>query len=556
MNPTNPNQNYFSSGATFNTAIPNSSTTIDASTMSASPQKLNLSGNPTPTDYNATIGAIPTFESITQNVTDTPEATKLKNSQSTLEKLMSSLTGKTAAQQQAEQQTGVTDYTKQLTDLNSQITSLKNEALAIPLQQENDILNRGITTKAGLAPLTMAKQRENAIKSLTLNSLAETLRGNLSTAQAAADKAVALQFDPVEQEIKIAQQQIENNMAFFTAAEKRRADLQSLQLNERQRLLDNAKADKTTVYNIGSQLAQFGVDNETIQKVLSASSPEEALAYAGSKLQSPEAKMKLESLRLDNVLTKSKIASENYKLSLLKEYGGLTPDEYAKKLKEEKKSIDDAKTESEKQYLQGQALNSKITLLGTVLDSNAIDSVVGPSAFARGAKSIKGEVGRIVGGVIAGGAAGSLFAGVGAIPGAIIGGAAAGLQGSKDYFTGSSDKLVGQVEQFISKEFLQNLIDVKAQGATFGALQKTEQDALTAAASFIGQRRIYSGKGEDRQVVGYDMSEADFKRELQTIKDLTQKAQERATGSSFSPEDQQLLDKAFSSQNSPANYFQ
>lgn len=555
MNPTNPNQNYFSSGATFNTAIPNSSTTIDASTMSASPQKLNLSGNPTPTDYNSTISAIPTFESITQNVTDTPEATKLKNSQSTLEKLMSSLTGKTAVQQQAEQQTGVTDYTKQLTDLNSQITTIKNEATAIPMQLQNEVQGRGVTT-GGLAPIQTGQLRTNAIKALTLNSLAETLRGNLSTAQAAADKAVALQFDPIEQEIKIAQQQIENNMAFFTAAEKRRADLQSLQLNERQRLLDNAKADKATVYNIGSQLAQFGVDNETIQKVLSASSPEEALAYAGSKLQSPEAKMKLESLRLDNVLTKSKIASENYKLSLLKEYGGLTPDEYAKKLKEEKKSIDDAKTESEKQYLQGQALNSKITLLGTVLDSNAIDSVVGPSAFARGAKSIKGEVGRILGGAIAGGTAGSLFAGVGAIPGAIIGGAAAGLQGSKDYFTGSSDKLVGQVEQFISKEFLQNLIDVKAQGATFGALQKTEQDALTAAASFIGQRRIYSGKGEDRQVVGYDMSEADFKRELQTIKELTQKAQERATGSSFSPEDQQLLDKAFGSENSPANYFQ
>ena len=97
--------------------------------------------------------------------------------------------------------------------------------------------------------------------------------------------------------------------------------------------------------------------------------------------------------------------------------------------------------------------------------------------------------------------------------------------------TGQKQNFIGDVEQMISKEFLQNLIDVKAQGATFGALQKAEQDALTQSATKIGNWRITEGSGEDRKVVGYNASEKDFKAEIDKITGLAKKSYIVAGGS-------------------------
>ena len=326
------------------------------------------------------------------------------------------------------------------------------------------------------------------------------------------------------------------------------ADVQSVT-----KAISISEADKTYIRGIATTASENGADEDVVQQIISARTPEEAILLAGVHLQDPTVKLKFESLRLGNILAKAQINKAEYELSLLKEYGGLSPIEYKKALKEEQAEIEKTKTDEEKTRLQAVALDKKITLLDMVLDSSAIDSVVGPSAFSRAATGPLGFTGRLVAGGLAGGAvgagAGAFAGGVGAIPGAIggalIGGFGTALQGSVDYFTGDADRLVGQVEQFISKEFLENLIAVKAQGATFGALQKTEQDALTAAATFIGQRKIYTGKGDDKQVVGYDMSESDFKKELETIQDLTRKAYERATGKAFTSDEQKLLDGAF-----------
>lgn len=294
------------------------------------------------------------------------------------------------------------------------------------------------------------------------------------------------------------------------------ADVQNVQ-----KAIAISDADKKYIRDLGKMAGENGADRETIDNILQAQTPEIAMSFASDFLRSPEAKAELESMRLDQSLKKAQINKTLYELELLQQYGGLSPKEYANLLKEEQKEIEQAETESEQRILQGEALEKKIILLDSVLDSNAIDSVVGPSFLARRPTSVTGFVGRLA---------------IGGLP---------ALQGVKDYFTGDADRLVGQVEQFISKEFLDNLINVKAQGATFGALQKSEQDALTAAATFIGQRKIYTGKGEDRQVVGYDMSEKDFRKELKTIQDMTRKAYERATGKKFTTEEENLLNKYY-----------
>lgn len=521
---------------------------IDASGLSATQLgQTSISIPPTKTLPNAeNLGNYLAPETgAVNNAVSQAEAQKAGNVDN-LKSLFSQISGKASDQQAMEQASGLPDLTKQLNEASNQFritaaeqNQLIQEAGMIPLQQQQDILNRGITTTGGLAPLQASKLRENAIKQYTVTSkglfqqaLIANLKGDIATAQDAVQKSIDYKYKPLEDELAFTKDVLINlDNQNLERADKKQLQVAQQNLDERKRLLDNQKEEDKAIQKIALDLSSFGVDNATIQQVANAKTVDEAIALAGSKLQDPEAKLRLESLRLDHILTKSQINKSNYELQLLKEYGGLTPTQYADKLKEEKKAIDEAKDDQEKARLQGIALNKQVTLLDSVLNSNAIDSVVGPNVFSRASGTVKGEIGRFV---------------LGGLP---------ALQGVKDYFTGSTDRLIGQTEQFISAEFLKNLIDVKAQGATFGALQKSEQDALTAAATYIGQRRVYSGKGEDKQVTGYDMSETDFKKELKTIQDLTRKAYERATGKSFDESEQAELDKMFNSQPVPSQYY-
>lgn len=107
-----------------------------------------------------------------------------------------------------------------------------------------------------------------------------------------------------------------------------------------------------------------------------------------------------------------------------------------------------------------------------------------------------------------------------------VGAVGLGRVGIVDAF-GAKDEFIGKVEQLISQEFLDKLIDTKGKGATFGALTKPEQDALTAAATAIGFWRVTDDNGK---VVGYDIDETSFKEELGTLLTLAQKAESQERG--------------------------
>lgn len=156
-------------------------------------------------------------------------------------------------------------------------------------------------------------------------------------------------------------------------------------------------------------------------------------------------------------------------------------------------------------------MNSAVRTSGlTRTGAGKIGTALASTAAGAGAGSLAGPIGTLVGGVA--GLVGGLYA------------------GSPAEITGERQNFIAGVEQLISKEFLDNLIAVKAQGATFGALQKAEQDALTQAASKIGFWRTTSGTGESRQVTGYNINETEFVTELNKIKSLAQTAYERAGG--------------------------
>lgn len=170
-----------------------------------------------------------------------------------------------------------------------------------------------------------------------------------------------------------------------------------------------------------------------------------------------------------------------------------------------------------------EALNSKILQIDNIINSSALSAVVGPNIAARGLPSVGSVFTKTLAGAGVGAAAGAPFAGIGAIPGA-LGGAALGFGTSAaqaiPYFSGAAQNFIGDVDQLSSKEFIDNLINVKGQGATFGALTEKEGMALRDAATKLNNWKIADSSGK---TIGYNIDEASFVTELNRIKELAQK---------------------------------
>jgi hypothetical protein len=81
------------------------------------------------------------------------------------------------------------------------------------------------------------------------------------------------------------------------------------------------------------------------------------------------------------------------------------------------------------------------------------------------------------------------------------------------WITGGRADFVAQVEQLRGELTLDNLINAKARGATFGALSDSELRILANSASKLGSWAIE----DEGKVIGYKVSEEAFKRELDKI---------------------------------------
>ena len=186
--------------------------------------------------------------------------------------LLASLSGRTQAEQNAQEQAGVNietqnvnKITEQLLGLNSQASQLNRESQAIPLQVQQEVIGRGVTD-AGIAPIQTARLRDNAIKALSIAQQSDiaqaSLQGSSMRLQQAKDKAqqiVDLQFKPKEELITALKTQYDLNKDYLSSVDKKRSE--SLQLNikrqeeELQARKENAKAISDMVVNASAQNA-------------------------------------------------------------------------------------------------------------------------------------------------------------------------------------------------------------------------------------------------------------------------------------------------------------
>lgn len=177
----------------------------------------------------------------------------------------------------------------------------------------------------------------------------------------------------------------------------------------------------------------------------------------------------------------------------------------------------------------------KINQIDAIMNSPALSSVVGSNFLSRG------TFGNVATGALAGagiGAYGGTVVGtavpivgniIGGIGGGILGGIAGGLAGgaTTPQFSGQAQNFISNVEQLSNQEFINKLINAKAQGATFGALNEQEGTALRNASTRLNNWAIKDSSGK---VVGYDIDEASFLQELNKIKTLAQKGIAKAGG--------------------------
>lgn len=152
----------------------------------------------------------------------------------------------------------------------------------------------------------------------------------------------------------------------------------------------------------------------------------------------------------------------------------------------------------------------KITLIDSLLNSNGLDSSVGPNKLTRK----------------------SIF--------------------DVDGLTGARQSFIAGVQQLISQDTLDTLLQLKQAGGTLGALSDGERKTLENAASKISTWAIKDPKTQE--VTGYNVSEKAFRDELNRIKALTEKAVQISVTPKLmlSPEELQQLGQMTTN---PANYY-
>lgn len=239
----------------------------------------------TPIPYVSTVELpvpdVSKLNTTTTKIESTPTERVADTLTSRLADLTKSLTGESAYRATQEAGQGVPNLIKTQNDLVAQLETLKNEATAIPLQLQNEATGRGITA-GGLAPIQTGKLRENAIKSLTISSMLEATKGNIATARDFVDRAVAARFDPIKEEIKAAEANLNLILESpeYSREQKNRAQAQLDIQNKKKEETEKQAAEQKGIYDIALEAAKNGANSVTIQNILGSTSQSEALAIA------------------------------------------------------------------------------------------------------------------------------------------------------------------------------------------------------------------------------------------------------------------------------------
>lgn len=276
------------------------SDSIPLSTLTGTSQPL------TPVQPNPTL--TPSVSGLNAELDKTYQLTPEEQKAQTIYNRLGELTGQTVGEsayrtgQEAEQ--GIPELIKTQSDLSSRLKGLQNEALAIPLQLQEQVRKGGnIVTAGGLQPIQTAALRNNAIQALSTSSLLEASRGNLTTAMTLVDRAVQQKFQPIREEIDANTKNLQLILQSpeYTNSQKKRAQMQIDIQDERKRALETQEKDQKDIYILATKAAESGADASTLQKIQDSKTPFEALQIAANAgLFTQGQKINSQVVKLDN----------------------------------------------------------------------------------------------------------------------------------------------------------------------------------------------------------------------------------------------------------------
>lgn len=214
----------------------------------------------------------------------TAEEQKATNLSTQIGGLYDQMVGKSVYQGKQEEKFGVNEAQRNLADLSSQLTTLKNEADAIPLQLQQGAAERGVTTST-LGAQQNSRLRTNAIAALGISSLLAASQGQLANAQAMADRAVSQKYDPILEQIaaKKANLELILNDPSTELADKNRALAQKDSQDAKEATIAQQKADSAAVWDIATNSATNGSAFKPVGQYTSLATTLQAISNAPSK---------------------------------------------------------------------------------------------------------------------------------------------------------------------------------------------------------------------------------------------------------------------------------
>ena len=253
---------------------------ITSDILSSTAQPVNFqTPTPSPVFPVGTLDATPP-------ATLTPEEQRAQGLSRRIEDLSRSLVGESAYRAEQEKAQDIAGLSQTQRDIATQLKQIQAEAQAIPLQLQQDSTARG-RTAGGVAPLQTAALRNNAIRALTVGSLLEASRGNLTTALDLVDRAVAQRFDPIKSEIEVTKSNLQRiiDSPQYSLEQKNRAQAQ-LDLQKQRENTEKTKEENTkTIYGLALSAQQNGAPTAIVSTIMSSPDLASALKNAGTYLE-------------------------------------------------------------------------------------------------------------------------------------------------------------------------------------------------------------------------------------------------------------------------------
>lgn len=200
-------------------------------------------------------------------------------------------------------------YIEQLGGLNAEASGLDREALAIPLQVQEDVKGQGVTD-AGAAPDAAGRLRLNAIKALTIaqksdiaSAAATGSLNKLNLAKQKAQQIVDLKYKPLEDTLNIKIKQYEMNKDVLEGLNKDRSDALQISLNEQKAELEQRKTDEKAKMDLITGAAPYAPQDllEKAQKAPDATSAAIILGqYGKDYLSTQKTKQEIIKLQIEN----------------------------------------------------------------------------------------------------------------------------------------------------------------------------------------------------------------------------------------------------------------